>query len=126
MADVVLPVQAYTEREGSLYIGRTTCTAFLAAVPEAAGSLPDFAVSRRNRSTIEFQPGGQPSGPGNEPNQPLQSDYAGLHYLQLSYVKEQWPIIGRSDLYYGGTTYDNRQGMGVQFAPSVKEGPNPS
>jgi NADH-quinone oxidoreductase subunit G len=30
-------------------------------------------------------------------------------------VHEQWPIIGRADLYYGGTTYENKQGLGVQL-----------
>ena len=27
----------------------------------------------------------------------------------------QWPIVGRGDLYYGGTTYENTQGLGVQL-----------
>ena len=26
-------------------------------------------------------------------------------------------MVGRQDLYYGGTTYDNHQGVGVQLAP---------
>ncbi len=25
------------------------------------------------------------------------------------------PLVGRSDLYYGGTTYENDQGLGVQL-----------
>jgi NADH-quinone oxidoreductase subunit G len=33
-------------------------------------------------------------------------------------VTEQWPIVGRGDLYYGGTGYDNTQGLGVQLALS--------
>ncbi len=30
-------------------------------------------------------------------------------------MHEQWPIIGRSDLYFGGTGYENTQGLGVQL-----------
>jgi NADH-quinone oxidoreductase subunit G len=35
--------------------------------------------------------------------------------MDLARVEEQWPIIGRADLYYGGTSYDNHQGLGVQL-----------
>jgi NADH-quinone oxidoreductase subunit G len=42
--------------------------------------------------------------------------FAGFSYRKLAETKEQWPIVGRRDLYYGGTTYENRQGLGVQLA----------
>jgi NADH-quinone oxidoreductase subunit G len=41
--------------------------------------------------------------------------FSGMSYQKLTQVKEQWPIIGRSDLYYGGTTYENTQGLGAQL-----------
>ena len=41
--------------------------------------------------------------------------FAGLTYPRLSETTEQWPIIGRADLFYGGTSYDNHQGLGVQL-----------
>jgi len=47
-------------------------------------------------------------------------DYAKLSYATLSEVTEQWPIVGRGDVYYGGTTYENSQGLGVQL-PLVKD-----
>ena len=31
-------------------------------------------------------------------------------------MTEQWPIVGRGDMYYGGTTYENKQGLGVHLA----------
>ena len=30
-------------------------------------------------------------------------------------MTEQYPIVGRGDLYYGGTTYGNSQGLGVHL-----------
>ena len=39
--------------------------------------------------------------------------FQGISYPKLAEVSEQWPIIGRSDLYYGGTSYQNSQGLGV-------------
>ena len=48
---------------------------------------------------------------------PLRSRlFSGVSYLKLAEVTEQWPIVGRRDLYYGGTTYENKQGLGVQLA----------
>jgi NADH-quinone oxidoreductase subunit G len=44
-----------------------------------------------------------------------------INYQKLAQVEEQWPIIGREDLYYGGTTYANKQGLGVQL-PLVPDG----
>ncbi len=41
-------------------------------------------------------------------------------------MSEQWPIVGRSDLYYGGTTYDNSQGLGVQLASAAENGAGPA
>jgi NADH-quinone oxidoreductase subunit G len=34
----------------------------------------------------------------------------------LGEVTTQWPIVGRGDLYYGGTTYENTQGLGAHLA----------
>ena len=41
--------------------------------------------------------------------------FEGLNYQKLSEVHEQWPIIGRGDVYYGGTSYENSQGLGIQL-----------
>jgi NADH-quinone oxidoreductase subunit G len=41
--------------------------------------------------------------------------FEGLTYQQLAEVHEQWPLVGRSDLYYSGTSYENSQGLGVQL-----------
>ena len=35
---------------------------------------------------------------------------------RLAEVRPQFPIVGRGDLYYGGTTYENTQGMGSSLS----------
>ena len=35
---------------------------------------------------------------------------------ELAEVKPQWPIVGRGDIYYGGTTYENTQGLGAHLS----------
>jgi NADH-quinone oxidoreductase subunit G len=125
LADIVLPVQAYTEREGSFTSGERRVQRYYAAVPEPAGSLPDYAVVAQIAQRLNVGLEGKIAA--RVMNQIAASipDYAGLHYLQLSQVEEQWPIIGRGDLYYGGTTYENRQGLGVQLTPSSQMGIQP-
>ena len=34
----------------------------------------------------------------------------------LARVEKQWPDVGGRDLYYGGTTYENRQGLGAHLS----------
>jgi NADH-quinone oxidoreductase subunit G len=38
-----------------------------------------------------------------------------LTYAKISEVKPQWPIVGRGDMYYGGTTYENTMGLGAHL-----------
>jgi NADH-quinone oxidoreductase subunit G len=45
--------------------------------------------------------------------------FEGLNYARLAEVKEQLPIIGRSDLYYGGTTYENTKGLGAHLSAAA-------
>ena len=51
-----------------------------------------------------------------------QPSFAGLSYAKLAEVTSQWPIVGRGDLYYGGTTYENKDGLGVQLSNAAQRG----
>jgi NADH-quinone oxidoreductase subunit G len=48
--------------------------------------------------------------------------YEGLNYARLAEVKQQWPIVGRGDLYYGGTTYENTMGIGAHLTAAAERG----
>jgi len=121
LADVVLPVQSFTEREGSYTNGERRVQRFYPAVPEPAGILPDSRVTaeigRRLGLDLEMR---SASRVMDRIAQAV-PDYAGLSYRKLAEVEEQWPIIGREDLYYGGTGYENSQGMGYQLAPAAQK-----
>lgn len=120
LADVVLPAQAYTEREGTYTSGERRVQRFYPAVPEIPGVKADFAIVAEIGKLLKL--GIDERAPslvmarlaGSIP------DYAGLSYTSLAEVVEQWPIVGRGDLYYGGTTYENSQGMGVQLTPAAQ------
>ena len=126
IADVVLPAQAFTEREGTYTSGERRVQRFYPAVPEPVGVKPDFGITAEIAGRV---------GLDLEKTIPSRvfvriadslSDYAGLTYQKLAEVELQFPIIGREDLYYGGNSYQNSQGLGVQLQPAAQRGENPS
>jgi NADH-quinone oxidoreductase subunit G len=113
LADVVLPAQSWAEREGSLTSGERRVQRFYPAIRETEGTLADYKITARIAAAL---------GIDLEMRSPLKAFqalaektpvFSGMSYASLSQVEDQWPLIGRSDLYYGGTTYDNQHGLGV-------------
>jgi NADH-quinone oxidoreductase subunit G len=147
LADIVLPVQSFTEREGSYTNGErrvqrfypaltpthilpqkvespgTRRSAVLTAVrPTMEGPMADFAIAAYLGRKVGQADMAHASASlvfdqlANEV--PV---FSRLNYRMLAEVHEQWPLIGRSDLYYGGTGYDNHQGLGKQL-PAAQGG----
>lgn len=121
-ADVVFPVQSFIEREGSFTSGERRVQRFYPAVTPARGPRPDFYIAAELAQRLGHAVEGRAAAlvmlqiAGEVPN------YAGLSYPKLAQVREQWPIVHREDLFYGGTSYQNRHGMGVQLPLSAAAG----
>jgi NADH-quinone oxidoreductase subunit G len=115
LADVVLPVQAWTEREGSFTSGERRVQRFFPAVPEPPDSLADFSVAAQIGQRLGMELESRLASRTFARLAQEHAAFAGLTYARLAEVVEQWPIVGRGDLYYGGTTYENSQGLGVQL-----------
>ncbi len=117
LADVVLPVVPFTQREGTYTSGERRVQRFYPAVP-SRGGVPDFsavaAVANRFGLGLD-EHSAQGSFRRLAENVPA---FAGLTYPILAEVVEQEPIIGREDLYYGGTSYANMQGLGKRLQPA--------
>jgi NADH-quinone oxidoreductase subunit G len=122
-ADVVLPAQTYMEREGTFTSGERRVQRFYAAVPPLEGTKPDFAITAQvARESGVILEGSSASVVFDIMAAEEDSPFARLSYARLSEVHEQWPIVGRGDLYYGGTTYENTQGLGVQLFNAPQRG----
>ncbi len=126
LADVVLPVEAFTEREGTYTSGERRVQRFYPALPEPAGVMSDFAVVAQIGQRLGLELEGRIASRVMEQIAREVTDYAGLSYAKLSEVSEQWPLVGRDDLYYGGTSYENSQGLGVHLAPAAQKGGSPA
>jgi NADH-quinone oxidoreductase subunit G len=122
LADVVLPAQAFTEREGMLTNGERRVQRYYPAVPARPETLADFTITARLAKCLGIDLEDRIASRVMERIAAEVHDYNGITYRRLAEVSEQWPIIGREDLYYGGTSYENTQGLGVQLQPAAQRG----
>jgi NADH-quinone oxidoreductase subunit G len=129
LADVVFPVQAYTEREGTYTSGERRVQRFYPAVTVRPDCRPDYQVAGQLGQRLGLDMESQVAGRVMAclvAKVPAFAEIGPNPYRKLAETEPQWPIIGRSDLYYGGTSYDNTQGLGVQLATATEQGVSPS
>ncbi|PWB55959.1 MAG: NADH dehydrogenase (quinone) subunit G [Anaerolineales bacterium] len=116
LAQVVLPARSYTECEGSYTSGERRVQRFYPAISARGEARQDFAITSAIASEIGVTlESGSPARVMNSLAGTLKA-YKGITYRSLAATHEQAPLVGRGDLYYGGTTYENRQGLGVHLA----------
>lgn len=118
-ADVVFPVQSTMEREGTFTSGERRVQRFYPVVYPPAGARADYAVAAQVSVKVGTAVEGRAASLVFMRLCEETTGYAGLNYQALAKVAEQWPIVGRSDLYYGGTGYENGLGLGVQLQPAA-------
>jgi NADH-quinone oxidoreductase subunit G len=115
MADIVLPALSNAERDGSYTSGDRRVQRFYSAIAGMGHGKPDWwaaqEIARRLGVDWGFSSAGQIFADMAENC----SYYSGLTYEALSQTEAQWPPVGREDLYYGGTAYDNSGGVGVRY-----------
>lgn len=122
LADVVLPAQAFIEREGTLTNGERRVQRFYAAVPKLDQTLPDFTIAAHIGSKLAIDLEGKSAASVMDQIAAEIPDYAQVSYRELSTVVEQWPDMSRDDLYFGGTSYENTQGLGYQLQSAAQKG----
>ena len=118
LADVVLPAQAYTEREGSFTSGERRVQRYYPAVLPRGEARTDFEITAAIAKEVGLELEGRSASLVMDKLGASLKAFEGISYRKLAETNEQWPIVGRGDLYYGGTTYENRQGLGVTLALS--------
>ena len=113
-ADVVLPAASWAEREGTFTNGERRVQRFYPAIP-APGRDFQLAAEIGQRLGVTLPRHAATLFLEIAASVPA---YAGLSYQKLAEVVEQVPDVGGRDLYYGGTSYTNSQGLGVQWPPA--------
>ena len=121
-ADVVLPAQAFIEREGRLTSGEGRVQRYYPAVPTWGEARPDWSISSSLAAGLGAKDLPTSAAAWLERIAEVVPAYHDLSYQALARVEEQWPLVGGDDLYFGGTAYENRQGLGVALASEVERG----
>ena len=114
-ADLVLPVSANTEREGTYTSGERIVQRFYTALPAGKEIKPDYEIFNQVGNRLNYAMGGSQAGQVFFTLCNQIPAYSGLSYQKLSRVERQSPISDRQSMYYGGVSYDNRWGLGVQL-----------
>ncbi len=117
-ADVILPAQAQTEREGTFTSGERRVQRFYPVASPKGVSKADFDIAALIGGKLGVELKGRFPSVVFPQIAASVTGYEGLTYQKLAEVTEQWPIVGRGDLYFGGTGYANQQGLGVQLSPA--------
>ncbi|MFZ0547245.1 MAG: molybdopterin-dependent oxidoreductase, partial [Candidatus Promineifilaceae bacterium] len=119
----VLPVQSWAEREGTFTSGERRVQRFYPAIPPVGDSQADWQILAQLGEKLGF---GKPPYAASMVFRELAqavAQYGGMTYRTLAQSVEQWPKVGGDDLYYGGTAYDNKTGIGQQWPSAAESGP---
>ncbi|MGD8821725.1 MAG: molybdopterin-dependent oxidoreductase, partial [Anaerolineales bacterium] len=120
LADIVLPVRSFIEREGTLTSGDRRVQRYYMAVEALDDSLlPDYRILSELGRRLNLE---VPTGHAAAVMLRIAAavpDYAGLTYQSLAEVEAQWPHVGGDDLFFGGTAFKNAQGLGKRVPPSA-------
>jgi NADH-quinone oxidoreductase subunit G len=120
-ADAALPAAAWAEREGTYTSGERRVQRFYPAVPARGRSRPDCEIAALLGAKAGVTLPRFPSQLFNEIAKATPA-FAGLSYGEISKIEKQWPDVGGRDLYYGGTSYENEQGLGAPLSTGAERG----
>ncbi len=120
LADYVLPIQTFAERDGSFVNGERRVHSFYTAQGTIGQSLPAwklFGALRQELGAAHLRPSAALVMQDMSANI---SAFEGISYKDLAQVKREFPDVGGRDQYYGGTAYTNTGGLGIQI-PSASD-----
>jgi NADH-quinone oxidoreductase subunit G len=124
-ADFVLPIQSFAERDGTFVNGERRVQRFYTAQGPLGEALPAWKLLATLRQHL-----GQGRAKLSAAAVMLDitknvTEFDGMRYKELARVPRQFPDVGGEDLYYGGTAYQNKGGIGVQIKTSADKGDKP-
>jgi NADH-quinone oxidoreductase subunit G len=117
-----LPAQSIFEREGTFTSGERRVQRFYPAQGVIGHSLPEWQMFSRIRKALNGSALPRLAAAIMQEITQAIPTYAEMSYPNLAKVERQFPDVGGTDLYYGGTAYDNKGGLGVQWASSAEVG----
>lgn len=121
-AATVLPVQSFAERDGTFTNGERRVQRFYTAQGPMGEALPAWQVLSRLSETLEQGRAKMSAAAVMLDITKHVTEFEGMRYRELAKVERQFPDVGGEDLYYGGTAYANKGGLGVQIPAQADDG----
>ncbi len=121
-AAVALPIQSFAERDGSYTNGERRVQRFYTAQGPIGMALPAWQIVGRIAEGVTGERVKTSAASVMLDISKSVPAFAGTRYTELSKVEKQFPDVGGSDLYYGGTAYKNNGGLGVQIPSGAEMG----
>jgi len=121
LADVVLPVTSFAEREGTFTNGMRRVQRFYLAQSPLMGPLPGWKAFEHIGARLG---GDKPRISAALVMRDLAQHvlrYSGISYPALAHVEAQFPDVGGDDMYYSGGAYENTGGMGIQWETNAEK-----
>ncbi|MCA9995995.1 MAG: NADH-quinone oxidoreductase subunit NuoG [Anaerolineales bacterium] len=121
-ADVVLPAQSWAEREGTFTNAERRVQRYYPAITPVGDSRADWQILAQVGERVGL---GKPALAASLVFRNVAKavkQYKGMDYRSLAKYEKQWPDVGGDDLYYGGNAYENRSGLGQQWAATAESG----
>jgi NADH-quinone oxidoreductase subunit G len=121
-AQVVLPVQSFAERDGTYTNVERRVQRFYTGQGPLGQALPAWQIASRLHTSLN---GGREKLSAAAVMLDITRNVPAMaecRYKNLARTETQYPLIGRDDVYYGGTAYDNNGGLGVQIASVADSG----
>ena len=121
-ADFALPIQSFAERDGTYTSADRRVQRFYTAQGPLGSSIPAWkALGEIGQVLGQGRPKLSAAAVMLEITKNV-PEYAGARYKELAKVERQFPDVGGDDLYYGGTAYQNKAGLGVQIPTTADSG----
>jgi NADH-quinone oxidoreductase subunit G len=121
LADVLLPAQSFIEREGTYTSGERRVQRFYPALPRQGEALPDWGIVARLAEKLGIEMSGSSAAGVFAAIAESIPVYRALDYASLAHAPAQWPDVGGADGFFGGTSYRNNQGVGVQLPHDAQD-----
>jgi NADH-quinone oxidoreductase subunit G len=121
-ADVVLPARSFIERAGTFTSGERRVQRFLQALEPQGEARPDWQILAGLADLLGLDMNVKSELEVFEQMVAVTAGYEELTYEALSKVDAQWPPVGDEDLYFGGTSFKNTLGLGVQVPSGAERG----
>jgi NADH-quinone oxidoreductase subunit G len=121
-AAAVLPIQSFAERDGTFTNGERRVQRFYTAQGPMGEALPAWQALARLGEKLDL---GRPKLSAAQVMNEISAQipaFAGMRYNELAKTPPQFPEVGGADLYYGGTSYKNTGGIGIQIATTADTG----